>query len=126
MYRTLEKIREQRLEMDKLNDQLARISVAYKSQNYDGMPKGCAGDAMASRIIAKEFIEHRRDMMVQDLKALEEEARRAIEKLPPNLYAFCVHYFIGACTVHETCRIIDRDETTFYRYKKDVRKMLGG
>ena len=75
MYKTLEMIREKMLEAEKLNDQIARISVAYKSQNYDGMPKGGSGDAMTSRIIAKEFIEKRRDMLLAEVKELEENIR---------------------------------------------------
>ena len=125
MYKTLEMIREKMLEAEKLNDQIARISVAYKSQNYDGMPKGGSGDAMTSRIIAKEFIEKRRDMLLAEVKELEEKARKAMDKMPAHLYAFCTYYFLAACSVAETCKIMDRDETTFYRYKREAREMLG-
>lgn len=125
MYKTLEMIREKMLEAEKLNDQIARISVAYKSQNYDGMPKGGSGDAMTSRIIAKEFIEKRRDMLLAEVKELEGKARKAMDKMPAHLYAFCTYYFLAACSVAETCKIMDRDETTFYRYKREAREMLG-
>lgn len=125
MYETLETIREKMLEAEKLSDQIARISVAYKSQNYDGMPKGGGGDAMASRIIAKEFIEKRRDMLLAEVKELEGKARKSMDKMPAHLYAFCTYYFLVAYSVAETCKIMDRDETTFYRYKREVREMLG-
>lgn len=125
MYKTLETIREKMLEAEKLSDQIARISLAYKSQSYDGMPKGGGGDAMTSRIIAKEFIEKRRDMLLAEVKELEGKARKAMDKMPAHLYAFCTYYFLAACSVAETCKIMDRDETTFYRYKREVREMLG-
>ena len=125
MYRTMEMIREKMLEVEQLNEQIARISVTYKSQSYDGAPKGGSGDGMAGRIIAKEFIEARRDKLVEEIRKMEEAARKAISKLPAHLYAFCTCYFLSACSVADTCKILDRDETTFYRYKRDVKKMLG-
>lgn len=125
MYRTLETIRAKMLEAGNLNEQIARISVTYKSMNYDGMPKGGAGDAMAGRFIAKEFIEKRRDALLEEIAEMEGKARKDMAKLPSHLYAFCTCYFLAACSVAETCRIIDRDETTFYRYKREVKKMLG-
>ena len=125
MYRTMEMIREKMLEVERLNEQIARISVTYKSQSYDGAPKGGSGDGMARRIIAKEFIEARRDKLVEEIRKMEEAARKAISKLPAHLYTFCTCYFLGACSVADTCKILDRDETTFYRYKREVKKMLG-
>lgn len=125
MYRTMEMIREKMLEVEQLNEQIARISVTYKSQSYDGAPKGGSGDGMAGRIIAKEFIEARRDKLVEEIRKMEEAARKAISKLPAHLYSFCAYYFLGACSVADTCKILDRDETTFYRYKREVKKMLG-
>ena len=125
MYRTMEMIREKMLEVEQLNEQIARISVTYKSQSYDGAPKGGSGDGMAGRIIAKEFIEARRDKLVEEIRKMEEAARKAISKLPAHLYTFCTCYFLGACSVADTCKILDRDETTFYRYKREVKKMLG-
>lgn len=125
MYKTLEKIRAKMLDVEKLNEQIARISVAYRSQSYDGMPKGGTGDAMAGRMIAKENIEKKRDELICEIREMEGEARKAIAKLPAHLYAFCTYFFLAACSVEETCRIIDRDETTLYRYKREVKKMLG-
>lgn len=125
MYRTMEMIREKMLEVEQLNEQIARISVTYKSQSYDGAPKGGSGDGMAGRIIAKEFIEARRDKLVEEIRKMEEAARKAISKLPAHLYTFCTCYFLGACSVADTCKILDRDETTFYRYKREAKKMLG-
>lgn len=55
----------------------------------------------------------------------EDCARNAMDKLPAHLYAFCTCYFLGGCSVADTCKILDRDETTFYRYKREVKKMLG-
>lgn len=125
MYKTLETIRAKMLEAEKLNEQIARISVTYRSMNYDGMPKGGAGDAMAGRVIAKEFIEKRRDALLVEIAELRDKARKEMAAMPSHLYAFCMYYFIEALSVAETCRIIDRDETTFYRYKREVKKMLG-
>jgi len=125
MYKTLEMIREKMLEAEQLNEQIARISVTYRSQNYDGMPKGGSGDGMAGRIIAKEFIEKRRDLLIGEIKEMEGRARKAMDKLPAHLYTFCTCYFLGGCSVADTCKILDRDETTFYRYKREVKKMLG-
>ena len=125
MYRTMETIREKMLEVEQLNEQIARISVTYKSQSYDGAPKGGGGDGMDGRLIAKEFVEARRDKLVEEIRKMEEAARKAISKLPVHLYTFCTCYFLGACSVADTCKILDRDETTFYRYKREVKKMLG-
>lgn len=125
MYKTLETIRAKMLDAEKLNEQIARISVAYKAPSLDGMPKGGSGNAMETRIIAKEFIEARRDALVREIRELEGKARKAIENLPAHLYAFCITYFLAACSEEETCRIIDRDKSTLYRYKREVKKMLG-
>ena len=125
MYTVLVKIRAKVLEAEELSEQIARISSAYKGLTYDGMPKGGTGDAMTSRIIAKDFVVARRDALKAEIKELEKQAKAAIEKLPAHLYAFCTYYYLGGYTMEETCKIIDRDETTFYRYKRDVKKMLG-
>lgn len=125
MYTVLVKIREKVLEAEELSEQIARLSSAYKGLNYDGMPKGGAGDAMTMRMIAKDFVVARRDELKAEIKELEEQARGAIEKLPAHLYAFCTYYYLGGYTMEETCKIIDRDETTFYRYKSATKKMLG-
>lgn len=125
MYRTLEMIREKMLEAEKLTEQIARISVAYKGPSYDGMPKGAGGNAMETRMIAKEAIEAKRNALLEEIEEMEGKARKAIADLPAHLFAFCTCYFLAACSEAETCRIIDRDKTTLYRYKREVKKMLG-
>lgn len=125
MYKTLEQIREKVEDIEDLNDQIARLSVTYKSQNYDGMPKGRGGDGIASKIDDKEYIEKRRKMLIAEKEELEEKVSEALEMMPTNLYSFCTYYFLKAFSVEETCKIIEREESTFYRYKRKVRKMLG-
>ena len=124
MYRRLELIRAKMLEIKELDEQAARIGAAYKSPAFDGMPKAGSGSAMDARLIALEQIEARRDALKDEVHALEDETRGAIVGLPAQLYSFCVLYFIGAMTVAETCKVLDRDETTLYRYKREVKKML--
>lgn len=124
MYRRLELIRAKMLEIKELDEQAARIGAAYKSPAFDGMPKAGGGNAMDARMIALEQIEARRDALKSEVCALEDETRGAIVELPAQLYSFCVVFFIGAMTVAETCKVLDRDETTLYRYKREVKKML--
>ena len=124
MYRRLELIRAKMLEIKELDEQAARIGAAYKSPAFDGMPKAGSGSAMDARMIALEQIEARRDTLKSEVYALEDETRSAIVGLPAQLYSFCVIYYIGAMTVAETCKVLDRDETTLYRYKREVKKML--
>lgn len=125
MYKTLEMIREKKRKIENLNDQIARISVMYKSPRFDGMPKGEMGDAMTARMEAKEEIEGIRDALKLEIEEMESKAKIETAKLPEQLRAFCVHYFYSACSEEETCRIIDRDRTTLYRYKREIKKMLG-
>lgn len=124
MYKKLETIRAKMIEVRELNEQAARIGAAYKSPAFDGMPKAGGGSAMDARLIALEQIEARRDALKSEAYALEAEVRGAIVELPPQLYSFCVIYFLGALPAAETCKILDRDETTLYRYKREVKKML--
>ena len=56
MYRTLEEIRAKRLEIRELGEQAARIALTYKSPTLDGMPRCGGGNAMDSKLIAKENI----------------------------------------------------------------------
>lgn len=125
MYKTLEEIRGKMLEVRELGEQAARIGLTYKSPTLDGMPRNGGGNAMDSRMIAKESIEARREALIAEVRALEETARAEIAVLPTHLYAFCTVYYLSACSVAETCRIMDRDETTLYRYKREVKRWLG-
>lgn len=125
MYRTLEEIRAKRLEIRELGEQAARIALTYKSPTLDGMPRCGGGNAMDSKLIAKENIEARRDALESEVREMEKQVRQEIAALPAQLYAFCTVYYLSACSAAETCRIMDRDETTLYRYKREVKKMLG-
>ncbi|MBQ8617628.1 MAG: hypothetical protein IJ418_08950 [Clostridia bacterium] len=124
MYKTLETIRDIRMKVRKLDEQIVRMSVAYKGPSLDGMPKGGGGSALEARSNAKMDIEAKRDEMEREAKALEAEARKEINNLPADLYAFCVHYYLTACSAEETCRIIDREKSALSRYKRRLREML--
>lgn len=126
MYRRLEMIRAKMLEVRELSEQAARIGAAYKSPTLDGMPRNGGGSAMDARLIALESIEAIRDRIRDEAYGLQEEVRGVIEKLPGQLYTFCTLYYFSAYTAADTCRILDRDETTMYRYKREVKRLLAG
>jgi DNA-directed RNA polymerase specialized sigma24 family protein len=125
MYRTLEEIRARMLEIRELGEQAARIALVYKSPALDGMPRNGGGNAMDGKLIAKEHIEARRDALIAEVREMEGQVRPEIAALPAQLYAFCTVYYLSAYSAAETCKIMDRDETTLYRYKREVRKLLG-
>ena len=60
--------------------------------------------------------ERRRDI------ALELEARKVMEDMAPELYAFCVFYYIGGVSLKETSRAIDRSERQCLRYKMRIER----
>lgn len=128
MYRTLEMIREKMIDVEKLNDQIARISVAYKGPNYDGMPKGGnadAGDKIARMMDVKKDLEKRKRELNHEIEMLKRDAEKDIADFPSHLNRFCKFFYMTTCSVEEVCAIIERDESTFYRYKREVKKMLG-
>lgn len=59
------------------------------------------------------------------LIACEKEAREAMDGLKPELYAFCVMYYINGFTLDETAQALERCERQCTRYRREIEREAG-
>jgi len=54
------------------------------------------------------------------LREYEKEARREMDDMRPELYAFCALYYLAGMSLAETAEAIDRSERQCARYKREI------
>lgn len=121
-YDQLVRIRAKTQELVRLRESMARLGAMYKSPNMDGMPKGAgSGDAMDRRLCALEEMRSRAEKLEKEIQEIDGAARGAMQELPQQLHTFCTVYFLAACSVNETCRIMEKAKNTVIGYRIEVR-----
>ena len=117
------RVRRQVLLVRRLGEQLAReCPDGVRSATADGMPRGRGGvpgglDVRLARIEGLRRIVERESA---ELRRLEERAREAMDKMTPELYAFCVMYYIGGMSIEETGEAIGRSLRQSMRYLRMI------
>lgn len=119
-YGTLCVIREKVLELSRVQESIARLEVVYKSQSFDGMPRGGDGDAMGRRMCALEEMEERRREIEGEVEGLLETVRPAIRGLPYHLHTFCVAFYLAGNSIRDVCMVMQRSKQTVLRYKSEL------
>lgn len=100
---------------------------ALPGQRLDGMPRGRGGVPGGLEVQVEK-----RDSLLRILqregallRRYERAARREMDGMKPEWYAFCALYYIGGLSVADTAQAIDRSERQCLRYKRDIEESGG-
>jgi len=119
------RVRSQVLLVRRLNEQLKELNLdGVHSLRMGGVPGGKGGTprGLDVQMERKEALERmiRRESAV--LRECEAAARQEMDGMKPGEYAFCLMYYIGAYSIEETSRAIERSVRQCERY----RSVIGG
>lgn len=123
MIKELEAVRAARIEKERLWGEYQALIPTPGSQGLDGMPRGGSGTDRNAVIVdlRTEAEERYRAAFERFLKA-EAAARAQMGRLTPWLYSLCLYYYIGGMSEKETCKVMSVSESTFKRYRADLKK----
>lgn len=123
MIKELETVRKAKEEKDQLWLEYQALIPTPASQATDGMPKGgTGGDRNALFVDLRSEAEERYKQSFDRFLAAERAARAQMDSLPPWLYSLCLYYYIGGMSEKEVYAVMHISESTFKRYKADLRK----
>lgn len=101
-----------------------RAECMVSSPRLDGAPRTtCAGMGLDHRLIRRQALEEMTRRETALLRRYEREARRAMDEMKPEMYAFCALYYIGGASIGETAQAIDRSERQCIRYKNEIERV---
>ena len=112
-------VRSQVILVRSLAERLRREETdGVRSVTADGLPRGRGGvpGGLDARMAKVEGLRRIVERESAELRRLERRARRAMEKLTPELYAFCVMYYIGGMCIEEVSEAIGRSLRQSNRY----------
>lgn len=95
---------------------------ALPSLRLDGMPRGQGGvpGGLDVRLAKRDALERLLERESAELRRLEEKARRVMDRMGPELYAFCALYYIAGLSLEETGGALERSDRQCRRYKKEI------
>lgn len=121
--KTLLRVRTQARVVRELGERLNALAPgALKSVVPDGMPHARGGvpsglDVLTAkrdslmRIVSREC---------ELLRKYDDAARKVLDRMRPELYAFCVLYYIGGLDLSEVAAAVDRSERQCMRYRREI------
>lgn len=123
MTKELEAARAAKKEKDRLWEEYLALMPMPKSQSMDGMPKGGKGEDQNARTVDLREEARGRHLRAMDrYQVAEGMARERMKVLPPWLYSLCLYYYINAMEQKEVLNIMGISESTFKRYKGNLKK----
>lgn len=115
----LKRVRAQVKLVRQLGERLQEMNQPVRAVSLTGMPRGgglpCGLDA---RLAKKDAMERMIEHESARLHRYEEEARREMDTMNPDVYAFCLMYYLCAMTLEETVETLGRSERQCLRYKR--------
>lgn len=108
-------------------NEIVSVRKSVKAQRFDGMPRAqylpCGFDGSADEA---EALLHSLDQEERKLKARSLEAKKAIDKLPSELWLFCEYYYLRGLSIARTAWMMDKNERTCWNYKAFIEKRANG
>ena len=103
----------------RLGEKLRAMEPGVRAVEMTGMPRGgglpCGLDAALAK---KDALERLLTQECARLRRYEEEARREMDTMRPEIYAFAAMYYLCAMSVEETAEALGRSERQCMRYKQ--------
>lgn len=119
----LGRVRKQVMLVRTLSGQIKEISSdGIRSLRLDGMPRASSGvyRGLDVRMEKKDALERMLRRESEVLREYESEARREMDRMKPEHYAFCAMYYIAGFSLEETAEALDRSERQCARYKHEI------
>ncbi len=119
---TMQRVRTQVLLIRRLSAQMRELSRdGLRSMRMDGMPRaGGMAQGLDAKMLRREALEGMLQRECRKLREWEREARREMDGMSPERYAFCSMYYIGAFSMEETAQALDRTVRQCRRYKAEI------
>lgn len=105
-----------------LSGQVREISGdGLRSLRLDGMPGSCGMyRGLDARLEKKDALERMLRRESELLRQYESEARRVMDEMKPEHYAFSAMYYIAGFSLEETAQALDRSARQCARYKREI------
>lgn len=119
----LGRVRTQVMLVRTLSGQLRELSAdGLRSLRLDGGPRGCTGvyRGLDVRLEKKDALERMLRKESRLLRTYEKEARREMDGMKPEHYAFCEMYYIAGFSLEEASEAMDRSLRQCARYKREI------
>jgi len=117
------RVRAQAKLLTRLSGQMKEMAMdGVRSPRTDGMPRGMgyAPRGLDIRMEKREAMCRLIERESGILREYEKEARREMDDMRPELYAFCALYYLAGMSLAETAEAIDRSERQCARYKREI------
>lgn len=118
----LRRVRTQRELVARLGEQLRRETAdGVRSARLDGLPAGQGiPGGLEVRLIKRETLERLAARESALLREYEREARRFMDGMSPEDYAFCALYYLAGLSLGEVAEALERSERQCLRYKRRI------
>ena len=120
---TFGRVRAQVMLIRRLSGQIKELTTdGIRSIRLDGMPgrTGGAYRGLDTRLEKREALERMLRRESEILREYDAEARREMDGMKPEHYAFCAMYYLGGFSLEETAEAIDRSLRQCARYKREI------
>ena len=124
----MRRVRAQALLVQRLCGKMKEYAAdGIHSPRQDGMPRarsyapGGVSLLYEKREAMRAVIDKESDM----LREYEQAARRAMDEMRPELYAFCAMYYLAALDIEEAADAIGRSKRQCERYRAEVEENRG-
>ena len=119
----LNRVRRQVMLVRRLTQQMKELSPdGVRSLRMDGMPRaaGTAARGLDMQVARREAMERMLKRESEVLRRYEREARETMDGMRPELYSFCVMYYINGFSAEETAQALDRCKRQCARYRREI------
>lgn len=120
---TMRRVRAQALLVRRLSGQMKEAAAdGLKSPRMDGMPRsrGYTVSGVAMQYEKREAMQRLMERESAILREYEREARAQMDRMGPELYAFCALYYLAGMSLEETGEALDRCERQCRRYRREI------
>ena len=119
----LNRVRRQVMLVRRLTEQMRELSPdGVRSLRPDGMPRASGGPTrgLDMQMEKREAMERMLRRESEVLRRYEREARETMDGMRPELYSFCVMYYINGFSMGETALALDRCKRQCARYRREI------
>lgn len=117
----LRRVRAQARLVNELGEKLQAMKPGtIRSPKLDGMPRSGFSGGLDVQMVKWDSLNRIAARETALLRKYEKEARKEMESMKPEWYAFSVLYYIGGLSIEETAEAIDRSSRQCLRYKREI------
>lgn len=117
----LRRVRAQARLVNELGEKIDAMKPGtIRSPKLDGMPRSGFSGGLDVQLVKWDSLKRIAARESALLRKYEKEARKEMDGMKPEWYAFSVLYYIGGLSIEETAEAIDRSPRQCLRYKREI------